>query len=194
MLRSFGLICRALAYLREHEPGLLEHVRIELYGTMLGWREGDPSHLAELALEHGVADLVREDPRRVAYRRSVQLLLDGDGALVLGVDDAGYMPSKLFSYANSGRPLLAALHRDSPAFAQFESTPGMGHAIWFDQSGDMPVAEAAQAARNFLQEATNHLHFNRQTMLESHMAPAMARRHTELFEACLRTDGSISAR
>ena len=150
-----------MAYLREHDPRLLDRVSIELYGTMLGWREGEPRHLADLARELGIADLVREDPHRVSYRRSVELLLEGDGVLVLGVDDAGYMPSKLFSYAISGRPVLAAIRRDSPAFAQFQSTPELGHAIWFDQSGEMPVIAAAQEVASFLGEAGTRMKFDR---------------------------------
>ena len=193
MLRAFRLLCRALAYLREHDPRLIDRVKIELYGTMLGWQEGDPGILRTLR-EHGIADLVREDPHRVSYRRSVELLLEGDGVLVLGVDDAGYMPSKLFSYALSGRPVLAAIRRDSPAFAQFQSTPGLGHAIWFDQSGEMLMAAVAEEVGNFLREAAARIKFDRKTMLKSFMAPFMARRHAELFEACLQPNVSTSVR
>jgi hypothetical protein len=110
------------------------------------------------------------------------------------VDDAGYMPSKLFSYASSGKPLLAAVRRDSSAFAQFQSTPGLGHAIWFDQSGEMPVAAAAQEVGNFLREAASRMNFDRRTILKSFVAPFMAQRHAELFEACLQANVSISVR
>lgn len=185
MLRSFSLICRSLSQLREQDPELIEGVQFELYGTMLGWRDGDVRHLADLAREHGVADLVRENPSRVSYRRSLELLLECDGALILGVDDAGYMPSKLFSYAFSGKPLLAALRRDSPAFTQFQSTPSLGHALWFDPSGEMQLSEAAQMVRAFLQEAAARRTFDRRAILEPFLAPAMARRHAELFNACL---------
>ena len=65
-----------------------------------------------------------EYPARVTYRRSLELLLQGDGALVLGVDDAGYMPSKLATYAYSGKPLLACLHRDGPALAMLRERAG----------------------------------------------------------------------
>jgi hypothetical protein len=185
MLRSFSLICRALSHLREQGSELVEGARIELYGTMLGWRDGDRRHLADLANEQGVADLITEHPRRVSYRRSLELLLESDGALILGVDDAGYMPSKLFSYALSGKPLLAALRRDSPAFAQFQSTPGLGHALWFDRCGEVRLPEAAQMVHAFLHEAAARLTFDRRAALEPFVAPAMARRHAELFSACL---------
>jgi hypothetical protein len=116
------------------------------------------------------------------------LLLQGDGALILGVDDAGYMPSKLFGYALSGKPLLASLHRDSPAFAQFQEAPDLGHVIWFDPREKMPIAEAAHVVSTFLQEAASRRIVDRRVVLEPFMASAMALRHVELFNACLRPE------
>lgn len=185
MHRSFQLLCRALAYLRERDPGLLAGVRIELCGTMLGWRDGDPTHLADVAHDQGVADLVSENPRRISYRNSVELLLQADGALVLGVDDSGYMPSKLFGYALSGKPLLAAIRKDSPAYMQFQTMSGLGHVIWFDASGDMPLVAAAREVGSFLHETAARMKFARRALLDAFLAPAMARRHALLFEACL---------
>ncbi len=187
MQRSFTLLCRALAYLREHEAARLDRVRIEVYGTMLGWQEGGPRHMADIARAMDIGDLVHEHPRRVSYRGSVELLLEGDGVLVLGVDDPGYMPSKLFSYALSGKPLLAVMRKDSSAFAQIRGSPGLGHAIWFDDAGDMPGAAAALEVGEFLREAAGRSRFDRGEALEPFMAPRMARRHAELFEACLQS-------
>jgi glycosyltransferase involved in cell wall biosynthesis len=186
MQRAFRLFCKAIAYLRRHEPNLLADVRIELYGTMLGWRDGDPSYLADIAGEWGIADLVVENPRRVSYRKSMELLLAADGTLIFGVDDGGYMPSKLFAYALSGHPVLATVRRDSPAFAYFATLVGLGLAIWFDQFGELAVEEAAQQAGNFLREAAVRTKIDRRAMLVEFLAPAMARRHAALFEACLR--------
>jgi hypothetical protein len=185
MLRSFSLLCGALSHLRIQNPKLVEGVRIELHGTMLGWRDGDPRHLTDLARRWGVADLVKEYPGRVSYRRSLELLLESDGALILGVDDAGYMPSKLFSYALSGKPLLSSLRADGPAFAQFQDTQGLGHVLWFNESDEMPLADAVNVVKHFLEEVTARRIFDRRSILEPFLAAAMARRHVNLFEACL---------
>jgi hypothetical protein len=185
MKRSFSLLCEALAQARGRYRNLMEGVRIELFGTMLGWRDGDPRHLTDFARERGVADLISENPHRVSYRRSLELLLASDGALILGVDDSGYMPSKLFSYALSGKPLLASLRRDSPAFAQFHNTPELGHVLWFDESVDIPTDDAVNVVKSFLEQAIARRSFERRTVLEPYLSPAMARRHVELFEACL---------
>jgi hypothetical protein len=129
--------------------------------------------------------MIREEPGRVSYRRSLELLLQSDGALVFGVDDPGYMPSKLFSYALSGKPLLAVLHREGPAFVQFRRFPALGHALWFGADGDMPLEDAVCVVRAFLHEVVSRQSFDRACDFEPFLAPAMARRHCELFEACL---------
>src|SRR5262249_44206453 len=88
MARSFSLMCRALAQVRAQRPELLARIRISLQGTGNANGEGD-AHLAGIARVHGLADVIDEDPARVTYRRSIECLLVADGALILGVDDAG---------------------------------------------------------------------------------------------------------
>jgi len=190
MSRSFALICRALALLRAQGNPLIDRVRIRLFGTTYNWKPGDAKPLQLAAQEAGVGDLVTEIPERVSYRRSLELLLESDGALILGVDDSGYMPSKLFAYALSGRPLLASLRKDSPAFARFQDSPDLGNAVWFDQHGDMPLTDALAVVNKFLQQAANRQSFDRNEMLKPFLAPAMAGRHAELFNACLERGNS----
>src|SRR5262249_28252746 len=141
--------------------------------------------LADIAKELGAADLIAEHPARVTYRRSLELLLESDGALVLGVDDPGYMPSKLFTYAYSGKPLLACVRRDGPALLALHAHPALGHALWFPEHDEMPVVDAAAVVADFLEEVAGGRAFSRQADLAPHMSAAMARRHAELFDACL---------
>jgi glycosyltransferase involved in cell wall biosynthesis len=185
MAKSFTLFSRALAGLRMRSGTLCEGIRIELFGTMLGWQPGEASALADIATKWGIGDLVREEPGRLSYRRSLELLLQSDGALIFGVEDAGYMPSKLFNYALSGKPLLATLHREGPAFSQFQSLSDLGHALWIGQNDDMPLEEAMSVLETFLREVVARRVFDRGTGITPYLAPAMARRHANLFEACL---------
>jgi hypothetical protein len=168
---------------------LTASVQIELYGTDLGWREGDPRYLADIAKEKGVGELVSEAPSRVSYRRSLELLLDGDGALILGVDDAGYMPSKLYAYAYSGKPLLGVVRRDGPVFTAFRTIPGLGHCLWFDGVHSMPLGETGSVLLTFLGEVIARRSFERRRELEPFTASAMARRHAWLFEQVLAFSG-----
>lgn len=185
MGRAFAQLCRALQAVRGSRPQLLGNVRIELYGTASALaRDGIP-HLGRIAEQFGLSDLISEYPARVSYRRSLELLLQGDGALVLGVDDAGYMPSKLMTYAASGKPLLACVHLQSPAFALLRDRTVLGHLLWFCEGADMPLSDAAAALGRFLQEVERGDQFVRDAELAPFTAAAMARRHAELFEACL---------
>jgi hypothetical protein len=95
------------------------------------------------------------------------------------------MPSKLFSYALSGKPLLATLHREGPAFSMFQSIPDLGHALWIGEKDEMPHEEAMNVLEIFLREVVAQKSFDRGTNITPYLAPAMARRHVELFEACL---------
>jgi len=185
MGKSFSLICRTLSHLRSNGNRLTECVRIRLFGTGSVDQQDDGTFLKDIAREAGIGDLVEEWPERVPYRRALELVLDGDGLLILGVDDSGYIPSKLYGYALSGKPLLAALRRDGQAYAEFQANPQLGQALWFDAADAMPLHEAAAIFERFLQQAAGRVRVDRRAGLEAHLAPAMARRHVEVFEACL---------
>lgn len=185
MSRSFALFSRVLSQLRMQSRELCKGIRIELFGTMLGWKPGEIRTLTEIAAKWGVDDLVQEDPSRLSYRCSLERLLLSDGALIFGVEDSGYMPSKLFNYALSGKPLLAVLHREGPAYAKFQEIPDLGHVLWFDRQGDMPLEEAMEVVEAFLREVAARKTFDRATIIAPYLAAAMARRHAEVFEACL---------
>jgi hypothetical protein len=190
MRRSFSLICQALARLRSCGDALAGRVRIRLFGTGLPGQDDGKPVLKQLADAAGIGDLVDERPQRVSYRRSLELMLESRGLLILGVDDAGYVPSKLFGCALSGRPLLASLRRDGAAFALFRSEPRLGRSLWFDQAGAMPLDEAAALLGEFLHEMAAGTTFDRRPFLQTHLAPAMALRHVGLFQACLADEAS----
>jgi glycosyltransferase involved in cell wall biosynthesis len=187
MARSFSLVCRALSLLRRQGNEAVSRLRVRLFGTTYNWQNGQIKILQSLAEEIGVGDLITELPDRVTYRRSVELLLRSDGVIVLGVDDAGYMPSKLFSYALSGKPLLASVRKDGPAYAQLQEQALLGHAIWFTATDEMEISEAARVISNFIREAEERSSFDRRSILGPFLAPTMAQRHANLFEECLTT-------
>jgi hypothetical protein len=184
MERAFGLFCRTLAALRDSDRTAVDGVRVEVYGTMSGWREGERRHLAEVAVAHGVGDIVHEDPRRVSYRRSLELLLGAQGALILGVDEAAYMPSKLFTYAYSGKPLLAVVRRDGPAFEPLNGMPMLCNALWFGKDEEISQVDSVGLLSRVMAEARERRLFDRRALLASFTAAALASRHARLFGAC----------
>jgi glycosyltransferase involved in cell wall biosynthesis len=192
MMKSFKLFCKSLSQFRNRCPKQCEGIRIELFGTALGWKPGDPRTMADMAAEYGIGDIFSEEPGRVSYRRSVELLLQSDGALAFGVEDLGYMPSKLFSYALSGKPLLAVFHHEGPAYAQFHRLPNLGHALWFTEDSEIALEDAMTAVQAFVREVVARQSFDRRGDVAPFLAPAMACRHVELFEACV-SAGIVSA-
>lgn len=188
MARSFRWICKILRQLCIDGDTRVIRLRIGLYGTSYGWKKGNVKVLQEVAISEGVADLVREEPERVTYRRSLELLLQADGALVLGVDDAGYMPSKLFSYGFSGKPIFAALHGESPAYKIMGEMTQLGHTVSFCAASDCPSQADFDAMRRFLTEVDQGRTFDRSEILRKYTAEKMALEHVELFEACLSND------
>jgi hypothetical protein len=185
MVRSFTQICRALAALREQGCELIARLRIRLFGTDPDWSPGAQKILEAIAVAAGLDDLVEECPQRISYRRSLELLAESRGTLILGIDDVGYMPSKLFSYALSGKPVLASVRRDGPAYAQLRRCSAGMHSLWFDEAGEMAASEAAAVADRFIAEVAAKSLVNRRDAIAPFLAPAMAERHAELFAACL---------
>jgi hypothetical protein len=186
MRRSFALLCTTLAQLRKENCRLFDGLQFGFRGTKLGWRKGNVREMADFADRLGLADLITEEPERVTYRRSIELLLESDGALVLGVDDSGYMPSKLFSYALPGKPLLGIVRRDGPAYAHMRQLSA--NTLWFDAIQDMPAAGAVNELRLFIEDVAAKRTVDRRTVLEPMLGAAMARRHADLFDACVEAD------
>lgn len=192
MAHSFSLICRALAHLREGGHVLAARTRIELYGT--GYTADRPGrkYLEEVAAGAGVGDLVSEHPGRVSYQRSLELLKAADGALVLGVDDPAYMPSKLFSYALSGKPLLASFHAESPACRTLKENPQLGYLLIFGGAQEMRPEDASAEVARCLEEMAGGNARDLRSVLRPHLASAMAERHAKLFERVLSSRGERS--
>jgi hypothetical protein len=185
MQKGFRLLCEGLAGLRKTNPALVNRVRLRLHGTSSVWRPGDPRVLQQTAVDCGVGELVDEQPEMVSYQRALELLMAADGALVLGVNEAGYTPSKLFTYALAGKPLLATLHRGSPAVSWFGSSPEGASALVFGPDGAAPMKSVLPVVERFLQDAESRRIFDRTAALVPHSSRAMARQHSDLFNKCI---------
>jgi glycosyltransferase involved in cell wall biosynthesis len=186
MARSFENICRALAALRQSDPSWIDPIRIRLYGTFAFWKEGDPKPLEELAQRYGLGDVVEEIPPWIGYRSALEKIQEADGLLVLGVDDQGYVPSKLFNYALTKKPLLASFRADSPAGQFFREIPNLGHLITFTPEEQQAAMTTIAITKLFLIEVRQRAVIERGKEITDYLAPAMARRHVELFEMCLK--------
>jgi len=88
-------------------------VHLSFVGTSYASDDRAVEAIMPLAREHGVADLVEEQPLRIPYYSSLALYDASDAILIFGTASADYTASKLFSCVLSGKPVLAMVHRDS---------------------------------------------------------------------------------
>jgi hypothetical protein len=180
MAKSFAAICSALGELKKIEPSLVAALKIRLFGTYAYWKSGDPKPLQDIAVHFGLGDLVEESPARISHRKTIELVRQCHGLLILGVDDPGYVPSKLFMYALSGKPLLASFRADAPSVRLFREKPGLGHLLAFRKGASFPGE--VSVVREFLREVRDHRQFDRRAEIADYLASAMAQRHVRLFE------------
>ncbi|HWA97896.1 MAG TPA: glycosyltransferase [Pirellulales bacterium] len=190
-VRGFEVLCAALRCLRDSDSALASRLRIELYGTA-GSHEEWHGMLGGIAERHGVGDLVADLPATVSYRTSLTLAHEADGLLVLGVDDRGYTPSKLYNYLLFGKPVLAVLQNDSPATAFLESHADVASLITFGGTDSPSPAEAAQTIHAFLTQAAAGTRHDRRELLEAQLSSAMAHEHALLFDRCVGNDAPAS--
>ena len=142
-----------------------------------------PKELELIATEYGLQEIVREEPTYIPYLVALQKIQVADGLLILGVDDPAYMPSKLFLYALTGKPLLVCLHPQSQAEEYFQKTPEIGHLIQFENQ--MTEESDLQSVKDFLDEVRQRKLMDRKKALNPWLSSAMSRQHVELFERCL---------
>ncbi len=182
MAKSFAAICSAMAVVRGSHPMLFEGLKVRLLGTHAYWQDGDAKLLQEIAGHHGLGDVVVELPSRIAYLKAMELVQRSDGLLILGVDDEGYVPSKLFTFALSGKPLLACFRCDSPAARFFDEMPGLGHLMTFETGRSEMQNESMSTMQQFLSEVSLGKMIDRHALVENYLNPSMARKHAALFE------------
>ena len=105
----------ALAALKAQDAEFAAKLQLDFVGTNYASPERTCKLVEPTARAHGVQELVREHPERVAYFQTIALYDTSDAVLLIGSVHADYMPSKLFSCILSKKPILALFHRLSPA-------------------------------------------------------------------------------
>jgi hypothetical protein len=112
-LRAF---LAAAARVASANPELRERVRIWFVGTSNERRADAPAVVRPLAEAAGVGDFVKEHAPRLGYFDALHVLRDAHAVLVLGSGEPHYTPSRVFPALASRRPVIARLHRESPAW------------------------------------------------------------------------------
>jgi hypothetical protein len=184
-LKAWEAICQAAIELRKRNPELIERCQFRLYGTTSDPKASDAGLLEQTAEACGVSGLVAESPAHVSYLRSLELAHGSSGLVVLGVDAANYMPSKLFNYLLFDQPVLAVCHAQSPAADFLRSRPSLAHLICFDPERPIAPEPAADVLEAYLRDVAAGQKFSRTEHIAEYLAPAMAHAHAALFARCI---------
>jgi glycosyltransferase involved in cell wall biosynthesis len=99
-----------------------------------------------LAVAAGVDRVVEEVPERAAYFDALRILRDAHVVLVMGSDEPHYSPSRVFPALASRRPVIARLHRASPAWPLLEAAAASRPVALVDATGDEATQVSAWMA------------------------------------------------
>lgn len=99
-----------LRRLGEHAPEPLPPLCLHFVGTGVS---PQGAGILERARRQGVEARVRERADRLGLLDSLRWQRHADALLLIGSDDPAYVPSKLFNYALSGRPIFAVVSPQS---------------------------------------------------------------------------------
>jgi hypothetical protein len=135
---------RAFARFRAAEPALAGRVRLNFLGTSNQPNDDGIFRVRPLAEAEGVADAVREIPRRLPYMHALGALVQSDGLLLVGSDEPHYTASKIYPALMCGRPFLSLFHRASSAHAILAAAGG-GRAFAFATPQELAALEASLA-------------------------------------------------
>lgn len=113
MHESVRAIFKAVQLGLEKSPGEFKRLRIHFVGTSYATNGHNPKPVMDLAREAGLEDFVDEQPRRIPYLDSLQVMLDSNALILVGTDEPHYTASKVFPYLLADRPLLAVFHEES---------------------------------------------------------------------------------
>ncbi len=119
------------------EAGRIPPVRVWCIGTDYAPRGQGAATLLPVAVREGLGSSTLEVPERVPFFTALRLLQEAHLLAILGSNDSEYSPSKVYPYLLSGRPVIAILHKDSPAAAEMRRAD-VGPVITF---GDRPALE-----------------------------------------------------
>jgi hypothetical protein len=128
-LRSLFL---GLQQVRQQKPELWQSVHLHFVGTSYAPQGRAEKTVKPIAQEYGVGDLVTEHPYRIPYFEALQVLVESDGILLIGSDDASYTASKLYPCVLAQKPILALFHQQSSVVDILQQCQA-GHTITFNE-------------------------------------------------------------
>jgi hypothetical protein len=102
-----------LAALTELRPDLRSSLRLHFVGTSYAPAGRSVKSIEPVAQRFGIAEMVIEQPDRIAYFEALSLYRQSDLVLMIGSEYSDYTASKLFNCILAEKKVLALFHHDS---------------------------------------------------------------------------------
>lgn len=142
---------------------------------------------ADAAARHGITARVHERTERLGFLTALRALLEADAVLLLGTDDPGYSPSKIYPVLLAGRPTLAIGPAGSVLEQKITELGGAAfHAIGSAAAGHDLIATLQKIARDGTPPG---LPLDRPRLESAYGAAAIAARQLAVFDSLRRSSG-----
>lgn len=137
VLSTIRALLGAVSEVRVRRPEVFARLRLNFIGTTANPDASDGLWVHPLAEAAGVADIVREEPRRLPYLEALSLQARSDAILMMGSVEPHYTASKIYGVMMSGRPYLSVFHQASSSHTILTRAGG-GIALGFDGAAALP--------------------------------------------------------
>jgi len=166
---------------RQQQPEEWHKIRLHFIGTHYDVNAKD-SPIQNLASTYNLSDIVREHPQRIPYMTALQTMNDSDGIIVLGSDDQGYTPSKLYPCILSKRSIFAVMHGNSSIVNIIKAT-NSGHVITFGDEINLNslVTQIKQYLPLFLSQSKSRSTNTNWENFKPYTAQYLTQQHTSIF-------------
>ncbi|MEI6429029.1 MAG: hypothetical protein WCO45_11685 [Pseudanabaena sp. ELA607] len=167
---------------RQNYPQQWSKIKLHFIGTHYDINATD-SPIQNLANTYNLNDMVNEYPQRIPYLSVLKTMTDSDGLIILGSDDQGYTPSKLYPCILANRAIFALMHQNSSIVHIIKET-NSGHVITFSdqQNTDATINEIKQHLPWFLLQSKSNLINTNWDKFEPYTAKSLTQKHTEIFD------------
>jgi hypothetical protein len=184
VLETLRTLLTAAAEVRSRRPDVYARIRLNFIGTTSHPNAPGGGWVSLIAKEVGVADIVREEPRRLPYLEALGLQARSDAILMLGSDEPHYTASKIYGAMMSGRPFLSIFHERSTSH-EVLSRAGGGIALGFGGAAALPkfVAPLADAIVR-LATASDTLGRVDPAAYHGFTAASVAQQYARIFSRC----------
>lgn len=135
---TLRVLLQAVAEVRVRRPDIYARLSLNFVGTTENPNAPDGCWVRPMAGAAGVADAVREEPRRLPYLEALSLQARSDAILMLGSAESHYTASKIYGVMMSGRPYLSVYHELSSSH-EILSRAGGGIALGFEGAAALPA-------------------------------------------------------